>query len=260
MNSITSGLILTSRELRHWRRQPLTPVFNIMFTVMLLLMFSLLFGGSITLPGGGAYIDFLLPGMMALTMMFGVEATTTAMAADTRRGITDRFRSLPIGDASVAFGRVGADMITSAVELAVLVVGGLLLGWRVTGDVGDAVLAVALLLWFRFSVLWIGIYLGLTVGRNDGAATMVQVLVWPVGFLSTAFVSPEYMPSWLEPLATWNPVSATATAARGLFGNPVGFTGGALAEHAVLAAVLWPLALVSVFLPLSARAYRPLRR
>ncbi|WP_291479391.1 ABC transporter permease [Corynebacterium sp.] len=260
MNSITSGLILTTRELRHWRRQPLTPVFSIMFTVMLLLMFSLLFGGSISLPGGGDYIDFLLPGMMALTMMFGVEATTSAMAADARKGITDRFRSLPIGDTSVAFGRVGADMITSVVELAVLVAGGTLLGWRVSGSAGEAFLAVGLLLWFRFAVLWIGIYLGLTVGKNDGATTMVQVLVWPVGFLSTAFVSPEYMPSWLAPLATWNPVSATATAVRELFGNPVGFTGGDLAGHAVLAAVLWPLALVTVFLPLSARAYRTLRR
>ncbi|MGV0867836.1 ABC transporter permease [Corynebacterium kalidii] len=260
MNSVTAGLVLTSRELRHWRRQPLTPVFNIMFTVMLLLMFSLLFGGSITLPGGGDYIDFLLPGMMALTMMFGVEATTLAMAADAKKGITDRFRSLPIGDASVAVGRVGADMITSAVELAVLLGGGLLLGWHVTGSVGDAALAVALLLWFRFAVLSIGIYLGLTVGRHAGATTMVQVLVWPVGFLSTAFVSPEYMPSWLAPLATWNPVSATATAARDLFGNPVGFSGGVLADHAVLAAVLWPLALVAVFLPLSARVYRTLRR
>jgi ABC-2 type transport system permease protein len=260
MNSFTAGLVLTSRELRHWRRQPLTPVFNIMFTVMLLLMFSMLFGGSITLPGGGDYIDFLLPGMMALTMMFGVEATTLAMAADAKKGITDRFRSLPIGDASVAVGRVGADMITSAVELAVLLVGGLLLGWHVTGSVGEAALAVALLLWFRFAVLWIGIYLGLTVGRHAGATTMVQVLVWPVGFLSTAFVSPEYMPSWLAPLATWNPVSATATAARDLFGNPVGLMGGVLADHAVLAAVLWPLVLVAVFLPLSARAYRTLRK
>ncbi|MDN5684923.1 ABC transporter permease [Corynebacterium glyciniphilum] len=260
MNSITNGLTLTTRELLHWRRQPLTPVFTIMFTIMLLLMFSLLFGGSISLPGGGDYIHFLLPGMMALSMMFGVEATTTAIANDAKKGITDRFRSLPIGDASVAFGRVGADMVTSSVELIVLIVGGLLLGWRITGSCPEAVLAVALLLWFRFAVLWIGIYLGLTLGRNEGAATMVQVLVWPVGFLSTAFVSPEYMPAWLEPIATWNPVSATATAVRELFGNPTGFTGGTLADHAVLAAVLWPLVLVAVFLPLSARAYRRLRR
>lgn len=260
MNSITSGLILTHRELLHWGRQPLIPVFSIMFTVMLLLMFALLFGGSITLPGGGDYIDYLLPGMMALSMMFGVEATTTAMANDAKKGITDRFRSLPIGDSSVSFGRVGADMITSTVELAVLTVGGLVLGWRVTGSPAQAMLAVCLLLWFRFAVLWIGIYLGLTVGRNEGAATLVQVLVWPIGFLSSAFVSPEFMPSWLEPVATWNPVSATATAVRELFGNPLGFTGGFLADNAVLIAVLWPLVLTAVFLPLSARAYRNLRR
>ncbi|MGO1950470.1 MAG: ABC transporter permease [Mycobacteriaceae bacterium] len=257
--SITSGLVLTTRELQHWGRQPLTPVFNIMFTILLLLMFALLFGGSITLPGGD-YIHFLLPGMMALSMMFGVEATTTAMANDAKKGITDRFRSMPIGDASVSLGRVGADMITSAVELAVLIVGGLLLGWRITGSPMEALLAVVLLLWFRFAVLWIGIYLGLTIGRNEGAAMMVQVLVWPIGFLSTAFVSPEFVPSWLEPVATWSPISATATAARELFGNPTGFTGGIMADNAVLAAVVWPLVLVAVFMPLSARAYRNLRR
>ena len=259
-NSLRSGLILTRRELQHWARQPLTPIFGIMFTIMLLLMFALLFGGSIDLPGGGDYIHFLLPGVMALSMMFGVEATTTAMANDAKKGITDRFRSLPIGDTSVAFGRVGADMITSTVELTVLIVGGLLLGWRITGSPVEALLAVVLMLWFRMAVLWIGIYLGLTIGRNEGAGMLVQVLVWPVGFLSAAFVSPEFMPSWLEPVATWNPISATATAVRELFGNPTGYTGGLLADHAVLAAVIWPLVLLAVFVPLSARAYRRLSR
>ena len=116
-----------------------------MFTIMLLLMFALLFGGSIDLPGGADYIHYLLAGMMALSMMFGVEATTTAMANDAKKGITDRFRSLPIDDTSVAFGRVGADMITSTVELAVLIIGGLLLGWRITGSPAEALLAVVLL-------------------------------------------------------------------------------------------------------------------
>lgn len=260
MTAIRNGLILTGRELQHWVRQPWTPLFGVMFTIMLLAMFALLFGGSIELPGGGDYIDFLLPGMMALAMMFGVEGSTTAMANDAKKGITDRFRSMPIGDSSVAFGRVGSDMITSAVELAALIIGGLILGWRITGSPIQAVLAVLLLLWFRFAVLWIGIYLGLTIGRNEGAGVAVQVLVWPIGFLSTVFVSPEFMPNWLAPLATWNPVSSTATAVRELFGNPVGFTDGALADHAILAAIVWPLILVAIFIPLSARAYRNLRK
>ena len=260
MNSIKSGWILTLRDLAHWVRQPWIPIFNLLFTIMLLLMFALIFGGSIQLPGGGDYIHFLLPGMMALAMMFGVESTMMAMAADAKKGITDRFRSMPIGDASVAMGRVGADMTTSGVELVILVLGGLALGWRVDATPLAMLGAVVLLLWLRFAVLWIGVFLGLTLGRTDGATVAVQVLVWPVGFLSNVFVAPEFMPSWLGAIAEWNPISATATAARQLFGNPTGVTDGLLADYAIVMAIAWPTVLVAIFLPLSARAYRRLRR
>jgi ABC-2 type transport system permease protein len=258
MTTLRAGWIITQRELAHWAREPWGPIFNLLFSVMLLLVFGFLFGGAITIPGGGDYITFLLPGMMALSMMFGVESTTTAMANDARKGITDRFRSMPIGSASVALGRVGADMTTSAVELLVLIVGGLLIGWRITSDPASAVLAVLLLLLLRFAVLWIGIFLGLSF-RGEGATTAVQVLVWPIGFLSTAIVSAETMPDWLGAIAAWNPLSATATAARDLFGNPTGITEGVLADHAVWLAIGWPLLLVAIFAPLSARAYRRLR-
>ena len=101
-------------------------------------------------------------------------------------------------------------------------------------------LAVVLLLWLRFAMLWIGIFLGLTF-RGEGSQMAVQVLVWPIGFLSNVLVAPETMPGWLGFLAQWNPVSATAAAARELFGNPTGITGGVLADHAVLVAAAWPL-------------------
>lgn len=260
MSTIHNGWILTQRDLAHWVRQPWTPIFNLAFTIMLLLMFAFIFGGSIELPGGGDYIHYLLPGMMALAMMFGVEATMTTMANDTKKGITDRFRSMPIGDAAPALGRIGADMITSTVELAVLFLGGLLLGWRITGSPLAGLLAVLLLLWLRFAVLCLGIFLALTIGRAEGATVAVQVLVWPVGFLSNAFVSTEFMPAWLGTIAAWNPISATATATRELFGNPTGVTSGILADDAVLAAMAWPALLVAIFLPLSTRAYRNLRK
>lgn len=260
MTVIREGLIIAERDLRHWRRQPWTPVLNLAFTIVLLVMFAVILGGSIRLPGGGDYISYLLPGMLAVTMLFGLEATMTAMATDAKRGVTDRFRSLPIAAPSVALGRVGADMTTTVVELAVLCLGGLAIGWRVSGSAGAAVLAVALLLWLRLAMLWLGIYLALTLGRAEGATMAVQALVWPAGFLSTAFVSPEFMPGWLGWLSSVNPISATATAVRDLFGNPTGVTSGWLAEHAVLGAVLWPAVLMAVFVPLSARAYRRLRR
>ncbi|MET0415201.1 MAG: ABC transporter permease [Actinoplanes sp.] len=258
MNTLRAGWIITLRDLAHWVRQPWTPIFGLLFTIMLLLVFGFLFGGAITVPGGGDYITFLLPGMMALSMLFGVEATTTTMAADARKGITDRFRSMPIGSAAVSLGRVGADMANSVVELLVLILGGLLIGWRVTSDPASVALAVLLLLFLRFAMLWVGIYLGLAL-RGESTTMAVQVLVWPIGFLSTAIVSTETMPGWLGTIADWNPLSATATAARSLFGNPTGITGGPLADWSVALAIAWPLLIVAVFLPLSARAYRRLR-
>ena len=258
MTTLRAGWVITLRDLAHWAREPWAPIFGLLFSVMLLLVFGFLFGGAITVPGGGDYLEFLLPGMLALSMMFGVEATATAMAADARRGITDRFRSLPIGSASVALGRVGADMTNSAVEVLVLILCGLAIGWRITSDPAQGALAVLLLLLLRFAVLWIGIFLGLTF-RGAGATSAVQVLVWPIGFLSTAIVSAETMPAWLGAVAAWNPLSATATAVRELFGNPTGMTGGVLSEHAVALAIGWPLLLSAIFVPLTARAYRRLR-
>ncbi len=258
MSAIRAGWIITLRDLQHWVRQPAMPIFGIAFTIMLLLMFAFLFGGAIEIPGGGAdYIGFLLPGVFTLTMLFGLENTMAAMSEDSKRGVTDRFRSMPIPSSSIVLGRAGADLLYSALSLAVLMGGGLLLGWRVETGLGQAVLAAALLLWLRFALLWLGIFLGLTF-RGAGATMAIQVLVWPIGFLSSVFVSTETMPAWLGAVTQWNPVSITATAARELFGNPTGVTGGLLSTHAVLLAVVVPLAITLVFLPLSARAYRGL--
>ncbi|WP_244931923.1 ABC transporter permease [Nocardioides sp. W7] len=251
--------VMTRRELLHWVREPWTPIFGVAFSIMLLLVFGYLFGGAIELPGGGDYLPYLLPGMFALSMLFGVEATMGAITNDSKKGVTDRFRSMPISSLAVPLGRVGADLANSTLQLAVLMVGGLLVGWRVSGSATDALLAVVLLLWLRFAVLWIGICLGLTF-RGEGALMGVQVLVWPLGFLSNLFVAPETMPDWLAFLAQWNPVSATAAACRELFGNPSGITDGVLADHAVLVALAWPAVLTLVFVPLSAQAYRNLSR
>ncbi|MCU1431022.1 MAG: transporter [Actinotalea sp.] len=258
MSAVTEGWVLTQRDLLHWVRQPWAPIFGLLFSVMLLLVFGFLFGGAMTVPGGGRYLDFLLPGMLTLTMMFGVEATTTAMATDARRGVTDRFRSMPISSAAVCLGRAGVDMVSSMVELAVLIGCGLLVGWRITGDPASAALAVLLLLALRFAVLWVGIFLGLAL-PGESTTQAVQVLVWPFGFLSTALVSAETMPGWLGAVSAWNPISATATAVRQLVGSPTGVTGGPLESSAVLLALAWPVLLTAVFLPLSGRAYRRLR-
>jgi ABC transporter DrrB family efflux protein len=244
---------MTRRDLAHWVRQPAPVVVGLLFPILLVLMFGYLLGGAIGVPGGGDYREFLLPGMFVMTMGFGVEGTMLAVTTDASRGVTDRFRSIPMAPSAVVVGRCGADMLNSALVLVVMAACGLAVGWRPHGGLGATLAAFGLLLLLRFAFLWVGIFLGLALA-DPGAVTLVQVLVWPISFLSNIFVSPDTMPSWLGAIANWNPLSVTATATRELYGSP-GAAAGWLG-----AAVVWPLLLVAVFFPLSVRAFRRLSR
>ncbi len=200
-----------------------------------------------------------MPGMFAMTMAFGLEATMLAVTTDAARGVTDRFRSMPMAPSAVVVGRSIADMLNSLLGLTVMVACGLAMGWRWRGGVGDALLALGLLLLLRFALLWVGIYLGL-ITKNPESIAVVQILVWPLGFLSNTFAAPSTMPGWLGAIADWNPLSATTAATRELFGNP-GWGGESwIAQHALLMAVVWPLLICAIFFPLSVWRYRSLSR
>ncbi|WP_137988611.1 ABC transporter permease [Streptomyces vilmorinianum] len=240
---------MTRRELAHWARQPVQLLVGLVFPIMMLLMFGYLVGGGREIEG--AYVDFLVPGMLTLTMVFGLEGTMTAVTQDLDKGVIDRFRSMPMADGAVLVGRSVADMLQSTVGLLLMVGVGYAIGWRTHGGPGAFLGALGLLLSLRFAMLWIGIHLALVAGRAE-LVQAVQILVWPIGFLSNAFAAPESMPGWLGPVVEWNPMSATATAVRDLFGNPGGEPG-----H-VMAAVVWPLVLLAVFFPLAVRRFRRL--
>ncbi|QKV69499.1 ABC transporter permease [Streptomyces harbinensis] len=255
----TDSLTMTRRGLAHWARQPGQVATALLFPVMLLVMFAYLIGGGISVPGGGDYQDFLVPGMLALTMAFGLESTMVAITQDIDRGILDRFRSMPIAPSSFLIGRSLLDMLSSAAGLLVMLGAGLAIGWRWHGGPAQALAAVGLLLLLRFAMLWAGIWLGLVAGRPEMVQT-VQMLVWPVGFLSSAFTSPATMPGWLGAIAEWNPMSATAGAVRELFGNPAWQGTSWPAGHPVLLAVLWPLLLLALAVPAALRRYRALGR
>ncbi|WP_432252572.1 ABC transporter permease [Streptomyces sp. HNM1019] len=250
---------MTRRGLAHWARQPVQVAVQLVFPVMMLLMFAYFLGGGMTVPGGGDYKDYLVPGTLALTMVFGLEGTMLAITQDLNRGVIDRFRSMPMARSAVLVGRSVLDMLQSALGLLVLLGVGLAMGWRWHGGPGDVLLAVGLLLWLRFAMLWLGIFLGMAAGRPE-MVQAVQILVWPVGFLSNVFASPGTMPDWLGAIAVWNPMSATATAIRELFGSPGGGGGSWAADHAQLLAVCWPLALTAVFLPVAVGRYGRLSR
>lgn len=257
--ALADAVTVTGRDLAHWRRQPAQVLIGLLFPIMVVLMFAYLFGGAMAVPGGGNYREFLLPGMFALTMAFGVESTFTAISTDAARGVTDRFRSMPMAGSAVVVGRGIADMLNATAGLAVMIACGLLVGWRWHEGVASAMAAVALLLLLRFALIWLGIYLGLAL-RSPEAVMALQILIWPLGFLSSVFVAPATMPGWLGAIADWNPLSATAAASRDLFGNPGWGADSWPAVHAVGLAVAWPLLLIAIFLPLSVRRYRRLSR
>ncbi|NEE24129.1 ABC transporter permease [Streptomyces sp. SID7982] len=255
--ALADSWTMTRRELAHWARQPVAVLVNLVFPVMLLLMFTYLVGGGRGVPGDPT--EYLVPGMLALTMAFGLESTMLAVTQDLGKGVIDRFRSMPMVPGAVLVGRSAADMLQSVLSLAVMTGVGHAVGWRWHNGAAAALGAVGLLLLLRFAMLWVGIQLAMVAGRPE-MVTAVQILVWPVGFLSNVFATPASMPGWLGAVVEWNPMSATATAVRDLFGNPGGATGSWAAEHAGLLAVLWPVAIIAVFFPLAVGKFARLSR
>jgi ABC-2 type transport system permease protein len=166
---------------------------------------------------------------------------------------------MPMSASAVVVGRCFADMLNSIVGLVIMIATGFLLGWRWHGTLSAALAAMGLLLLLRFALLWVGIYMGLRAKGPESVAS-VQILVWPISFLSNVFVDTSTMPAWLGAVAQWNPLSATASATRQLFMNPGWQANSWVAENAWLLAILWPLLLVIIFLPLSVHNYRRLNR
>lgn len=248
------------RTIQHWRNRPGVVVFNWLFPVLMMAMFVGLMGGALGLSTSGDYVDFVMPGIFAMTMFFGLEGTMTAVSADASKGVTDRFRSLPMSGSAVVGGRCLADLMDSVIGLVVVAASGLAFGWRPDATVPEMLAAAGLLLLLRFAMLWIGVFIGLKVSSPE-ALSAVQVLVWPLLFLSNVFVDTSTMPRWLGTVAEANPLSATAAAVRGLLGSPGREGAGSwFAENATVLAIAYPVLIVAVFAPLSVSAYRHLRR
>ncbi|ONK13849.1 ABC transporter permease [Streptomyces sp. MP131-18] len=255
------GWIMTRRNMSHLVRTPEEMVLYFALPIMFVLVFGYVFGSGMSVPGGGDYREFLLPGVFAMTMLYGMGATGTAVAVDAGRGVVDRFRSMPVARSALLVGRSTADLMRAALEMSVLVVCGLLVGWEWHRGIGRALLAVALVLALRVAITWIGIYLGLVVRNADTVGTIVFPLAFPLTAVSNVFTAPELMPGWLGTLAEWNPLSATVAAIRELFGNPgLAGTGSWATENAMLLAIAWPVVLTAVFAPLAIRSYQRLSR
>jgi ABC-2 type transport system permease protein len=257
--TLREGWLIAQRDVAQWVREPQMILWGLLMPIVFVILFAYVLGSGIIVPGGGSYQEFLMPGMFAQTMAFGIGETLAAVQADTAKGVTDRFRSLPIAPSAVVLGRCLANVLYSAASLALLVGCGLAVGWRPRGGLADAAAAIGLLLLLRIAFLWIGILLGLKA-RSAETANSLFGLLYPVTMVSNAFIDPQLMPGWLGAIAAWNPLSATITATRQLFGNPGAASGGWVADNAVLMAVVWPLVITAVTLPLAVRAYQRMSR
>ena len=259
--ALRDGLIVAWRNLKRVPRIPELAIFAILQSIMFVLLFAYVFGGAIPLPGGGSYIEYLMPGIFAQTIVFAAATTAISMTSDLSKGIIDRFRSLPMARSAVVSGRALADVVYNAGILVVLMLSGLAVGWRVHSSIPDFLAGVGLLLVFAFAMVWIGVWLGLSVPTVEVTQQLSFTVLFPLTFLSNVFVPTSTLPSWLKPIAEWNPVSALTAATRQLWGNPNPFAATGLpAEHPIALTLIWAVVVVAIFAPLAAWRYHRMSR
>jgi ABC-2 type transport system permease protein len=255
------GVLVAGRNLRRVPRIPELAIFAIIQSIVFVLLFSFVFGGAIPLPGGGSYREFLMPGIFVQTVFFASVTTAIGMTDDVNKGLLDRFRSLPMARSAVLSGRALADLVYNAGILLVLILSGLAVGWRIHTGPLEAIGGICLLLLVTFAMSWIGVWIGLIVRSVEVANQVGFTFIFPLTFLSNIFVPPETLPSWLQPVAEWNPCSALTAATRALWGNPNPYiANGFPAEHPILLTLLWTVVLLAIFVPLGVRRYRSISR
>ncbi|WP_031224961.1 ABC transporter permease [Streptomyces roseochromogenus] len=239
-------------------------IYGLVQPIMFVVLFTYVFGGSMRIGGSSSAIDyknFLMAGIFAQTVTFATASSGAGIADDMHKGLIDRFRSLPMARGAVLTGRTLADLVQTAVTLVVLAVVALLVGWRVGSDgstnVGKVLAAFGLLLLLGYAFTWIGALIGMSVRTPEAATSSGLIWLFPVTFISNAFVDPAHMTPWLRHIAEWNPFSATAQACRVLFGNPGRSTSHAWPmEHPGWASLIYSILIIAVFRALAVRKYR----
>ncbi|MGC0415438.1 ABC transporter permease [Embleya sp. AB8] len=257
--AIADCLTMVRTELTHIARQPSILAWQLGFPIVSVLLFVYVFGSAMDVGVAVDYKDYALPGMFAMTMAQGFMNTATVVAVTRQLGVMDRYRSMPMAPSAVVSGRGVADVLGASLDLAVLASIALVVGWRPHGTPLEILAAFALLLLLRFALTWVGVYLGLLVPNAEAAGNLFAVAL-PFGIVSSVFTPPSMMPQWLGTVAMWNPVSSTANAIRELFGDPAPHGGSWIEAHALPMAVLWPLVITAIFLPLAVRRFQGLGR
>lgn len=249
--NIRDGWIITKRNLYRYIRLPQLIIFSSIQPIMFLTLFNFVFGGAIgvSVASGGKYINYLLPGIMVQTILFGALQTGIGLSRDLNAGIIDRFRSLPMSRSAVLTGRTTADLVRNSTTALILLAMGFVYGFRFSNGAGDAVLMILLIVAFGYAFSWVAAFVGLAVRDEETAQLAGFLFIFPLTFASATFVPTQTMPEWLQKFANNQPVTFAVTAARH-------FATGSPSNGAELKLLAWIIGLLIVFIPLSIYFYK----
>jgi ABC transporter DrrB family efflux protein len=238
---------MVKRNLRHIRRTPELLLDVTLSPIMFVLLFSLVFGGAISTPGVD-YTSYLMAGIFVQTIAFAGIYTSVLLANDLQKGMIDRFRSLPMSQSSVLTGRTLTDLLRALLAIGIMWIVGMLVGFRPTGGIGPSVAAIGLMLLFGFALSWVGVAAGALVRTPEALQGIIFAAVFPLTFVSSAFVPTTTMPDWLEWFANRQPMTLVTDAVRSL---TLDGTGGPSA----IPAILWSIGTLIVAFPLGLWLY-----
>jgi ABC-2 type transport system permease protein len=254
--ALADGTVVAKRNLIKIKRVPEVLIWTTMSPIMFVLLFGYVFGSSIEIPGA-TYREYLIAGVFAQTVIFGSTFTGAGLAEDMTKGIIDRFRSLPMARSAVLVGRTGSDIFYNSTSILVMSITGLIVGWRITTSVPQAISGFLLLLLFAYAFSWIMAFVGLKVSSVEVVNNASFMFIFPLTFIANTFVRAELLPGPLQTFAEWNPVSSVAQAVREAFGN----TGTEAIpdvwslQNPIAYALIWVGIILAIFIPLSVRQY-----
>jgi ABC transporter DrrB family efflux protein len=253
-STVRDGYIVAGRNMRHFIRQPQQLLFSTIQPIMFVLLFAFVFGGAIggSLPAGVSYKDFLLPGILIQSTAFRATQTAIGLSEDMKRGVIDRFRSMPMARSAVLAGRTLADLVRTIIVIGIMLAVGYAIGFRFEQGPLSAIASILVVAAFGFALSWIFAYVGLIAKGPEAAQSAGFVAIFPLVFASSIFVPVDTMPSWLQSIADVSPVTATADTARALaIGGDV--------WSSLWQVLVWVIGILIVFVPLCVRKYRRLQ-
>jgi ABC-2 type transport system permease protein len=254
---VSDSLVLAGRSLEHVRQIPEKLLDVTLQPIMFVLLFTFVFGGVVDVPGGD-YKNYLIAGILVQTLAFGMMGPGMSIATDLGEGMVDRIRSLPTSRSAYLVGHVIAELAAALLGLVILMATGFAVGWSIDSSVAEAIGGIALLVLFAAAMVWLGTALGTLVRSPDAVQGVAFMTIFPLTFLSNAFVPTESLGDGLRQVAEWNPFSSIVAAARTLFGNPTAIPADAPwpLTHPVTAAVIWSVVFLGIAVPLTIAGFR----